>query len=156
MYITGSFSAYTLLRASRARLYSSSLSSSFKSLSPSLPPKSASPSLINHRSLSSTAARSLWCSVPRWSHRLDWRSTLSLRAQIRAVAPAIERLERKFATMGIPFSLISHFVGVGLFLICYSFFFFYLLQGCNRSDFGHDSFRNSDLILMEIFINVFG
>ncbi|KAL4280361.1 hypothetical protein GQ457_03G026810 [Hibiscus cannabinus] len=65
--------------------------SSFRNLSPT------SPSLANHqRSLASAAFR---CSFPRWSHRLDWSSPLSLRAHIRAVTPVIERFERKFATM---------------------------------------------------------
>ncbi|MBA0828486.1 hypothetical protein Goarm_013158, partial [Gossypium armourianum] len=33
-------------------------------------------------------------------HRLDWRSPLSLRAQIRALNPVIERFQKQFATMG--------------------------------------------------------
>ncbi|MBA0624557.1 hypothetical protein Godav_009900, partial [Gossypium davidsonii] len=84
----------SLLRA--ASLYSRTrfFHSSFRNLSPS------SPSLLNHqRSLASVPVRSFHCSVPRWSHRLDWRSPFSLRAQIRAVNPVIERLERKFSTM---------------------------------------------------------
>ncbi|KAG4148815.1 hypothetical protein ERO13_D05G307600v2 [Gossypium hirsutum] len=84
----------SLLRA--ASLYSRTrfFHSSFRNLSPS------SPSLLDHqRSLASAAVRSFHCSVPRWSHRLHWRSPFSLRAQIRAVNPVIERLERKFSTM---------------------------------------------------------
>ncbi|MBA0834637.1 hypothetical protein Goarm_006969, partial [Gossypium armourianum] len=33
-------------------------------------------------------------------HRLDWRSPLNLRSEIRAFNPIIEQLQRKFATMG--------------------------------------------------------
>ncbi|GAY56781.1 hypothetical protein CUMW_174460 [Citrus unshiu] len=103
MYITTSTSAASsLLRASSRSRFVSSLSS-FKSL----PARSLSPSpspspssLVSQRSLGfASAVRSFRCSVPRWSHRVDWRSPLSLRAQIRTVAPAIERLERAFATM---------------------------------------------------------
>ncbi|KAK4743633.1 hypothetical protein SAY87_009945 [Trapa incisa] len=47
----------------------------------------------------STAVRSLRCPASRWSHGVDWRSPLSLRAQCRNVSPVIERLQRKFATM---------------------------------------------------------
>ncbi|KAL9453651.1 hypothetical protein AB3S75_009289 [Citrus x aurantiifolia] len=103
MYITTSTSAASsLLRASSRSRFVSSLSS-FKSLparslSPS--PSPSPPSLVSQRSLGfASAVRSFRCSVPRWSHRVDWRSPLSLRAQIRTVAPAIERLERAFATM---------------------------------------------------------
>ncbi|GLU01079.1 hypothetical protein SLE2022_184050 [Rubroshorea leprosula] len=89
MYRTASSSSSALLRA---RLFSSSLRTTLTSPPPS--------SLINHRSFSfSTAVRALRCSVPRWSHGVDWRSPVSLRAQIRGVAPVIEQLERKFATM---------------------------------------------------------
>lgn len=107
MYITTSTSAASsLLRASSRSRFVSSLSS-FKSL----PARSLSPSpspspssLVSQRSLGfASAVRSFRCSVPRWSHRVDWRSPLSLRAQIRTVAPAIERLERAFATMGTVF-----------------------------------------------------
>ncbi|XVF85666.1 hypothetical protein PTKIN_Ptkin17bG0134600 [Pterospermum kingtungense] len=101
MYIATSSSASSssLLRAasfySRTRLFSSS--SSLRNLSPTNP---TTPSLVNrHRSLVSAAVRSFHCSAPRWSHRLDWRSPLSLRAQIRTVSPIIERLERNFVTM---------------------------------------------------------
>ncbi|KDO54661.1 hypothetical protein CISIN_1g001917mg [Citrus sinensis] len=99
MYITTSTSAASsILRASSRSRFVSSLSS-FKSL----PARSLSPSpssLVSQRSLGfASAVRSFRCSVPRWSHRVDWRSPLSLRAQIRTVAPAIERLERAFATM---------------------------------------------------------
>ncbi|KAF8409565.1 hypothetical protein HHK36_005643 [Tetracentron sinense] len=101
MYITASSSA-ALIRASRVR-FSSSLSS-FSSISRTLassssPPKS-SPSLVNYRSLSfSSSFRSLRLTPPRWSHGVDWRSPVSLRAQIRTVAPVIERFQRKIATM---------------------------------------------------------
>ncbi|KHG18502.1 Aconitate hydratase 2, mitochondrial -like protein [Gossypium arboreum] len=83
----------SLLRAASSYSRTRFFHSSFRNLSPS------SPSLLNHqRSLASAAVRSFHCS-PRWSHRLDWRSPFSLRAQVRAVNPVIERLERKFSTM---------------------------------------------------------
>lgn len=107
MYKTTSASASSLLRASRARLSSSSSSSSSSIYrasaplaSPPPPPASSLANTIQHRSLSfSSAFRSLRCSVPRWSHGVDWRSPLSLRSQIRAVAPVIEQFQRKIATM---------------------------------------------------------
>ncbi|GMI83441.1 aconitase 3 [Hibiscus trionum] len=84
----------SLLRAASSHSRTRIFHSSFRNLSPT------SPSLVDHqRSLASAAVRSFRCSVPRWSHRLDWSSPLSLRAQIRAVTPVIERFERKFATM---------------------------------------------------------
>ncbi|XP_010276105.1 PREDICTED: aconitate hydratase, cytoplasmic [Nelumbo nucifera] len=92
-------SSAALLRASRARL-SSSLSSLSSLSRTSLASPPHSPSLINYRSLSfSSAFRSLRSSPPRWSHGYDWRSPLSLRAQIRTAAPVIERFQRKIATM---------------------------------------------------------
>uniref|UniRef100_A0A2P2MJ64 Aconitate hydratase n=1 Tax=Rhizophora mucronata TaxID=61149 RepID=A0A2P2MJ64_RHIMU len=110
MYITASTSASSLLgRASRAG-FSSSLSRTC-ALSPSPPSKfsSSAPFLAaanQQRSISFAApVRSLRCSLPRWSHGVDWRSPISLRAQARAVAPVIERFQRKIATMapGHPF-----------------------------------------------------
>ncbi|CAK7348972.1 unnamed protein product [Dovyalis caffra] len=98
MYITSSASASSILRASRARF-----STSVSRVSLLSPSKFASPSLTNNnqlRSLSfSSAVRSLRCSFPRWSHGVDWRSSATLRHQIRAVAPVIERFQRKIATM---------------------------------------------------------
>ncbi|KAK9028000.1 hypothetical protein V6N11_067816 [Hibiscus sabdariffa] len=92
MSISASSSAASLLRAAassstRTRFFPSSL----RHLNPSL--------VNNHRSISSAAARSFHCSASRWSHRLDCRSHLSLRAQIRASHPIIERFQRKFSTM---------------------------------------------------------
>lgn len=101
MYITtASSSASSLLRASRARFTSSLSSVSFsRTFSPPVP--QVSPLTAQQRSLSfSAAVRSLRCSVPRWSHGVDWRSPLSLRAQSRVVSPVIERFQRKIATMG--------------------------------------------------------
>ncbi|KAJ6401318.1 hypothetical protein OIU84_016687 [Salix udensis] len=100
MYISSSASASAsaILRASRARFSPSVSRTSLLS-----PPKFTSPSLTNNnqlRSLSfSTAVRSLRRSYPRWSHGLDWRSPSTLRHQIRAVAPVVERFQRKIATM---------------------------------------------------------
>ncbi|XP_059449202.1 aconitate hydratase, cytoplasmic [Corylus avellana] len=94
MYITASSSASSILRASssylRARLVPPSLS---RTLVASSPPKA-------YRSLNfSSAVRSLRYSAPRWSHGVDWRSPISLRSQIRAVAPVIEQFQRKISTM---------------------------------------------------------
>ncbi|KAH8489483.1 hypothetical protein H0E87_024924, partial [Populus deltoides] len=102
MYITSSSSASAsasaILRASRARFSPSVSRTSLLS-----PPKFTPPSLTNNnqlRSLSfSSAVRSLRCSYPRWSHGVDWRSPATLRHQIRAVAPFVERFQRKIATM---------------------------------------------------------
>ncbi|EEF38199.1 aconitate hydratase, cytoplasmic [Ricinus communis] len=99
MYImTASSTASSLLRASRARLLSSSSSSVISRTTP-LPPPLPKFSVTN-RSLSfSAAVRSLRCSVPRWSHGVDWRSPVSLRSQIRTASPVIERFQRKISTM---------------------------------------------------------
>ncbi|OAY33109.1 aconitate hydratase, cytoplasmic [Manihot esculenta] len=104
MYITASSSTSSLIRASRARLSSSFSSSITRASALASPPPKVSSSLLantaQHRSLSfSAAVRSIRCSVPRWSHGVDWRSPVSLRSQIRAVAPVIERFQRKIATM---------------------------------------------------------
>lgn len=55
----------------------------------------------NHRFSSfSSALRSVRCSVPRWSHGVDWKSPASLSAQIRTASPAFNCFYRKIATMG--------------------------------------------------------
>ncbi|KAI8008595.1 hypothetical protein LOK49_LG07G02578 [Camellia lanceoleosa] len=73
------------------------LSKPVSSSSPAL----SSPSISNQcRSFSfSSAFRNLRCSVPRWSHGVDWNSPASLTAQIRTASPLIGRFERKIATM---------------------------------------------------------
>ncbi|KAE8667685.1 Aconitate hydratase 3 [Hibiscus syriacus] len=93
MPISASSSAASLLRGAlssytRTRFFPSSL-------------RNLNPSLVNrsHRSVASAAVRSFHCSPSRWSHRLDCRSPLSLRAQIRAFHPIIERFQRKFSSM---------------------------------------------------------
>ncbi|KAK3027934.1 hypothetical protein RJ639_039401 [Escallonia herrerae] len=106
MRICSSSSSSALLRASRVRF-----STTLTSLGPSsaLSRASASPSLsgtsfwsASFRSFSSFPAfRSLRCSAPRWSHGVDWRSPVSLRAQIRTAAPVIERFQRRIATMAL-------------------------------------------------------
>ncbi|RYQ97674.1 hypothetical protein Ahy_B08g093753 isoform A [Arachis hypogaea] len=93
MYMTAySSSSSMLLRATRTKLISSSLSRTFLSSPPPRPTAS-------YRSLafSSTAAAAFRSSsvAARWSH---WRSPLSLRSQIRAAAPVLERFHRKLAT----------------------------------------------------------
>ncbi|KAM7495574.1 hypothetical protein LguiB_030183 [Lonicera macranthoides] len=105
MYIaTSPSSSSALLRASsRVRFASSLTSSSSPSPSHSLSRNSLSPLLSHHvtyRSLSSSSSafRYLLFSVPRWSHRFDWRSPVSLRSQIGTAPPLIERFQRKMAT----------------------------------------------------------
>ncbi|KAE8730026.1 Aconitate hydratase 3 [Hibiscus syriacus] len=93
MPISASFSAASLLRAAasshtRTRFFPSS----FKNLNASIVNN-------NNRSLASATFRSFHCSPSRGSHRLDCRSPLSLRAQIRAFHPIIERFRRKFSSM---------------------------------------------------------
>ncbi|KAL4620144.1 hypothetical protein ACB092_06G132400 [Castanea dentata] len=99
MYISASSSSSSTLSSilrARPRLFASSPYLSRTFASPSSPP----PPVSGYRSLSfSSAVRSLRCSVPRWSHGVDWRSPISLRSQIRAVAPVIEQFQRKIATM---------------------------------------------------------
>ncbi|KAK6919364.1 Aconitase A/isopropylmalate dehydratase small subunit, swivel domain [Dillenia turbinata] len=95
MYV-GSSSSATFFRASRARLLSLSSLPKPSSLSSS-PPSSL---LSQSRSISfSTTFRSITCPALRWSHRVDWRSPISLRAQTRTISPVVERLERKFSSM---------------------------------------------------------
>lgn len=98
MYISPSKS-YALLRASRIRISSSpSLFSLFRSLSP---PLQSSPSLNNYRFLRfSSSIRSLGCSVPQWSHIVHSKPPVSLRAQVRISSAVINRLPRRFSTMG--------------------------------------------------------
>ncbi|KAL0353650.1 UNVERIFIED_CONTAM: Aconitate hydratase 3, mitochondrial [Sesamum angustifolium] len=116
MYIStycssSSASSSSILKACRVRFastLSSSVNHSFSSPSRTFarnPP--SRPSIVGYRSLSfSSALRSIRCSAPRWSHGVDWRSPVSLRAQIRTASPVLERFERKIATMASehPFS----------------------------------------------------
>ncbi|XP_022968942.1 aconitate hydratase, cytoplasmic-like [Cucurbita maxima] len=89
-----SASASALLRASRARLLSPSFCSR------AFPGSSPKPSSLSFATTySSLSGSSAFRSVSRWSHGVDWRSPLSLRAQIRAAAPVIERFHRKFSSM---------------------------------------------------------
>lgn len=98
------YSSAALRRASRTRpsSFSSSFSSLSKPVSSSSPSSPALSSPISNqcRSFSfSSAFRNLRCSVPRWSHGVDWNSPASLTAQIRTASPLIGRFERKIATM---------------------------------------------------------
>ncbi|XP_057455822.1 aconitate hydratase, cytoplasmic-like [Lotus japonicus] len=81
MYIT---TASSLLRTTRPRLF-------FSSRIFAHPPPRAS--------FSPAPSRSFISSLPRWSHRLHCGSPSTLRPQIRAVAPVLERFHRKIATM---------------------------------------------------------
>lgn len=113
MYIStycasSSKSSSSILRACRVRSTSSLSSPVNHSFSPSSrtfkPASHAStpPSNVSYRSPSfSPAFRSVSCSALRWSHRVDLRSPVSLRAQIRSSSPVLERFERKIATMGM-------------------------------------------------------
>lgn len=89
-------SASSLLRATRSKLIPPSyLSRTFAS-----PPARPSPYRSPAFSSSSAAATAARSSVHRWSHGVLWRSPYSLRPQIRAIAPFIERFHRKIATSG--------------------------------------------------------
>lgn len=96
-----SASASALLRASRARFLSPSFCS--RALPASSPKPSSFSFASSYRSLTGSSA---FRSVPRWSHGVGWRSPLSLRAQIRATAPVIERLHRKYSSMGMSLLLL--------------------------------------------------
>ncbi|KAL3851208.1 hypothetical protein ACJIZ3_013090 [Penstemon smallii] len=104
-----STSSSSVLRVCRVRFASnlsssSSSSSSVRNYSVSSPSrifaKYSSPSRVSYRSLSfSSAFPSVRCSSARWSHGVDWRSPVSLRAQIRTASPVLERFERTIASM---------------------------------------------------------
>lgn len=114
-------SSSSILRACRLRFVStlsSSLNHSFAPPSQVCPP----PSTISSRSLSfSSAFRSLRCSAPRWSYGVDWRSPVSLRAQIRTASPVLERFERKIATMGMMRFILCVFVSNSVFFLTVEF-----------------------------------
>ncbi|XP_054815081.1 aconitate hydratase, cytoplasmic-like [Prosopis cineraria] len=87
-------SASSLLRASRTKLFHPSFSRT-----PAHPP-TRPPPLSGHRPLSFfSTPRSFGSLAPQWSHGVDWRSPVSLRAQIRAIAPMIEQFQRKISSM---------------------------------------------------------
>lgn len=128
MYKTTSSS---LLRAasSRSPLLSSrsSLSQSSSSSAASASPSPPS-SLLGRRSFatSSPAFRSL----PRWSHCLHSRpSPFRLSSQIRAVSPGLDRLERKFSSMGNNFSeKRSDLASISQIIRVFLYLFFFLFQ----------------------------
>ncbi|XP_068334406.1 aconitate hydratase, cytoplasmic [Pyrus communis] len=97
MYMnTASCSASSLLRASRARFFSSSSSAVSRTFVTS-PIRPSHHHFASLRFLSSSSAAR---SFPRWSHGgVHWRSPYTLRSQIRAVAPVIEQFQRKIASM---------------------------------------------------------
>lgn len=112
MYMaTSPYSSLALLRASRVRFAPSisrvSLSSSSSSSSPHPPCPSRIAASASSSSLPFSTISGGYRSLGflsafrsrRWSHGVDWRSPVSLRAQIRAAAPVIERFERKMATI---------------------------------------------------------
>lgn len=96
--------------ASRARFATTSFTrfSSSLSLSPALSKTAASAytsaqssvSFVNQKYRSLSFSPVLRCAVPRWSHRVEWRSPVSLRAQARISGLVLERFERKIATLG--------------------------------------------------------
>ncbi|TQD88654.1 hypothetical protein C1H46_025786 [Malus baccata] len=93
---TASCSASSLLRASRARFFSSSSSA----VSRTFVSSPLRPSHHHFASLRFLSASSAARSFPRWSHGgVHWRSPYTLRSQIRAVAPVIEQFQRKIASM---------------------------------------------------------
>ncbi|MBA0613397.1 hypothetical protein Godav_013838 [Gossypium davidsonii] len=95
MYIsTSSSAASSFLRAASSYTRSRFFPSSLRNLNPA-----SSSALNNQRSTASVVVRSFHSSASRWCHRLDWRSPFSLRAQIRALNPVIERFQKQFATM---------------------------------------------------------
>ncbi|KAK4420771.1 Aconitate hydratase 3, mitochondrial [Sesamum alatum] len=98
-YCSSSSTSSSILRACGVR-FASTLSSSVNR-SFSSPCRASTPACsISCRSVSfSPAFRSVRCSAPRWSYGVDWRSPVSLRAQIRSASPVLERFERKIATM---------------------------------------------------------
>ncbi|MBA0765677.1 hypothetical protein Gotri_014836 [Gossypium trilobum] len=102
MYIsTSSSAASSFLRAASSYTRSRFFPSSLRNLNPA-----SSSALNNQRSTASVVVRSFHSSASRWCHRLDWRSPFSLRAQIRALNPVIERFQKQFATMDkLPYSI---------------------------------------------------
>ena len=97
-YSSTTSSSSTLLRAARVGISSS--------ISRTSVPLCLSRTSLSHSSPSSISYLSLSLSRPssrslRWSNGVDWRSPLSLRAQIRRDTSVIERFQRKIATMGI-------------------------------------------------------
>ncbi|MBA0556348.1 hypothetical protein Golob_026456, partial [Gossypium lobatum] len=95
MYIsTSSSAASSFLRAASSYTRTRFFPSSLRNLNPA-----SSSALNNQRSTASVVVRSFHSSASRWCHRLDWRSPFSLRAQIRALNPVIERFQKQFATM---------------------------------------------------------
>ncbi|KAL0406931.1 UNVERIFIED_CONTAM: Aconitate hydratase 3, mitochondrial [Sesamum latifolium] len=98
-YCSSPSTSSSVLRACRVRFASTLFSSVTRSFSS---PCRASPPACNVSCRSvcfSPASRSVRCSAPRWSYGVDWRSPVSLRAQIRSASPVLERFERKIATM---------------------------------------------------------
>ncbi|KAL0362276.1 UNVERIFIED_CONTAM: Aconitate hydratase 3, mitochondrial [Sesamum calycinum] len=96
---SSSSTSSSVLRACTVRFastLSSSVTRSFSSPCRASPPTCS----VSCRSACfSPAFRSVRCSAPRWSYGVDWRSPVSLRAQIRSASPVLERFERKIATM---------------------------------------------------------
>ncbi|KAL2944664.1 Aconitate hydratase 2 mitochondrial [Bienertia sinuspersici] len=93
---SSSTSLSPLLRAARNRF---SLSNSASSSSGVFSALRSHPVSGNRYLSFSSALRSIGCSSSRWSHGVDWRSPVSLRAQIATSSPLIERFQRRIATM---------------------------------------------------------
>ncbi|KAL6544479.1 Acyl CoA oxidase [Orobanche minor] len=92
-------SSSSIIRACTVR-FATTISSSVNHSFPRPFPRNSCPSNTSYRSLSlSSAFRPIRCSASRWSHGVDRRHSVSVRAQIRTASPVLERFERKIATM---------------------------------------------------------
>ncbi|GAV72916.1 Aconitase domain-containing protein/Aconitase_C domain-containing protein [Cephalotus follicularis] len=108
MYKSSSSSSSPLLKVSRARFASTSISRIQSLPSPVSRSRTASASpcsqstvsFWNMKSRSLSFASALRCSAPPspWSHSVDWRWPTTLRAQARISAPVMERFQRNIAT----------------------------------------------------------
>lgn len=103
-YCSPPSSSSAVVRACRHRVASTLSSGAAPSCSlPSRVFAREPPCRVGCRSVSISGALRLAArSTPtRWSHGVVWRSPVSLRAQIRAASPVLERSRRRIATMGM-------------------------------------------------------
>ncbi|CAI9784202.1 unnamed protein product [Fraxinus pennsylvanica] len=102
MYLSTYCSLSSILRACRIRAASApSFSSAVASKASAKQDSVRFCSLSNIGFRTRSFSSSLRSSALRWSHGVDWRSPVSLRAQTRTASPVLERLERKNASMGM-------------------------------------------------------